>query len=53
MTATKPVRHTIADRPMPMVSETDRTNAAIRTAMGPGYGFVGVTESILRRATRH
>ena len=47
-----PVRRTIAVRPVPVQSETTRTLKALRLATGPGYMGGGVSERMLREASR-
>lgn len=48
-----PVRRTIADRPRKTQSEAAKTLSALRVATGPGYLFAGVSERMIKEATRH
>ena len=48
-----PVRRTMASRPLPTQSESAKMLSALRLATGPGYLFAGVSERMLKEATRH
>lgn len=48
-----PVRRTVASRPQPTQTEAAKTLSALRLATGPGYMFAGVSERMLKEATRH
>lgn len=49
---TTAVRRTVASRPMPTQSQTTKTLSALRVATGPGFLFAGVSERMLKEATR-